>query len=284
MGSVEKPAPCRETDGVDTRFLADEMAVLPPAYGAANVIMQLANPAVGYGVMESKVHSGNLYEHPIKRGRTTLTYIAVAIAGTARDREIYREAVNRVHVHVHSDAASPVRYNAFDPALQLWVAACMSSVFEDSRRLIRGGRTHADPDAIYQAASVFATMLQVPRAMWPANHEAFQNYWNSELEKVTIDEKTRNYLDGIARLAFLPRPVSKLIGGWNQFLALGFLPAQLREKLGHEWTAADQRRFEEWLLVFRVLDRLTPRVLMRVAMKAYVWDLRLRYVTGRVIV
>ena len=37
----------------------------PPAYGAANVIMQLANPGVGYGVsMESKVDSGNLHKHP----------------------------------------------------------------------------------------------------------------------------------------------------------------------------------------------------------------------------
>ena len=189
-----------------------------------------------------------------------------------------------MHVHVHSDAESPVDYNAFDPTLQLWVAACMSSVFEDSRRLIRGGRTYADPDAIYQAASVFATTLQVPRSMWPPDREAFQRYWNGELEKLVIDERTRNYLDGIARLAFLPAPISKLIGGWNQFLALGFLPDQLREKLGHEWTAADRRRFEEWLKVFRVLDRLTPRALMRIAMKAYVWDLRLRYVTGRVIV
>ena len=30
------------------------------AAGAANVIMQLASPEVGYGVVESKVDSGNL--------------------------------------------------------------------------------------------------------------------------------------------------------------------------------------------------------------------------------
>ena len=57
---------------------------LPPAYGAANGVMQLAKPGVGYGVvMESKVDSGNLHKHPnTERGRTTLTYIAVAIAGS----------------------------------------------------------------------------------------------------------------------------------------------------------------------------------------------------------
>ena len=39
----------------------------------ANVIMQLARPAVGYGVYESKVETGRLDRHPVKRTRTTLT-------------------------------------------------------------------------------------------------------------------------------------------------------------------------------------------------------------------
>ena len=46
--------------------------------GAANVIMQLARPGVGYGVLESRVESGRVDLHPIKRARTTFTYLAVA--------------------------------------------------------------------------------------------------------------------------------------------------------------------------------------------------------------
>lgn len=40
--------------------------------GPANVIMELAMPGVGYGVLESRVESGRLDRHPIKRARTTL--------------------------------------------------------------------------------------------------------------------------------------------------------------------------------------------------------------------
>ncbi|MDR7172607.1 uncharacterized protein (DUF2236 family) [Nocardia kruczakiae] len=110
----------RDTDAVDTVFLADEISAwLSPAYGAANVVMQLANAGVAYGVMESTVDSGNLHKHPIKRGRTTMTYIAVAVAGNAQDRRIYREAVNAAHRQVRSRPRSPVSYNAFDPRLQL---------------------------------------------------------------------------------------------------------------------------------------------------------------------
>jgi uncharacterized protein (DUF2236 family) len=36
--------------------------------------MQLSWPEVGYGVMESKVDSGNAMKHPYKRARTTFTY------------------------------------------------------------------------------------------------------------------------------------------------------------------------------------------------------------------
>lgn len=273
-----------DTDALDTLFLADEMTPwLSPAYGAANVVMQLANSAVGYGVMESKVDSGNLYKRPFKRARTTFTYIAVAVAGTARDRRTYREAINVAHAQVRSTPDSPVAYNAFDPSLQLWVAACMAAVFEDTRRL-RGGRTVHDPDKIYQAASVFATTLQVPREMWPADRNAFDRYWTEQLNSMSFDDAMREYLFGIASLDFLPIPLPAAVGRWNLFLTMGYLPPQLREQLGYVWTTEHQRRFTRWLSVFRVLDRLTPRVMARAAMKSVVWDMRLRYITGLTVV
>ena len=70
--------------------------------GPANVIMQLARPEVGHGVVESRVESGRLDLHPIKRTRTTFTYIAVAMAGTDAQRAAYRRAVNRAHAQEYS--------------------------------------------------------------------------------------------------------------------------------------------------------------------------------------
>ena len=54
--------------------------------GPANVIMQLAQPGVGYGVLESRVESGRVDRHPIKRARTTFTYLAVATNGSDERR------------------------------------------------------------------------------------------------------------------------------------------------------------------------------------------------------
>ena len=62
--------------------------------GPANVIMQLANPGVGYGVVESRVESGRTDLHPVKRARTTFTYLAVATRGSDAQKAAYRRAVN----------------------------------------------------------------------------------------------------------------------------------------------------------------------------------------------
>ena len=56
------------------------------AAGTANIIMQLSRPGVGHGVVESPVDSGKATLHPIKRARTTFTYLAVALLGSDEDR------------------------------------------------------------------------------------------------------------------------------------------------------------------------------------------------------
>ncbi len=281
---LDRRAQRADTDSADTSFLAEEMSPwLSPAYGAANVVMQLANSGVAYGVMESKVDSGNLYKHPFKRARTTFTYIAVAIAGNAQDRKVYRDAVNAAHAQVRSGPQSPVRYNAFDPSLQLWVASCMAAVFEDTRRL-RGGRSRHDPETVHRAASVFATTLQVPPEMWPADRAAADRYWQDQLDRLDFDERMRSYLIGIARLDFLPVPISWLFGEWNLFMTLGYLPPQLRDKLGFGWSDTQQRRFDRWQRVFGALDLFTPRFLARLGVQAVVWDMRLRHTLGATVV
>jgi uncharacterized protein (DUF2236 family) len=99
--------------------LTDALDFWSAAGAAANVIMQMSRPEVGYGVAESRVHSGSLMHHPWKRLRTTAQYLAVAILGTEEERKAYRDAVNVAHRQVRSTNDSPVKYNAFNRELQL---------------------------------------------------------------------------------------------------------------------------------------------------------------------
>lgn len=226
---------------------------------AANVIMQLGAPGVGYGVLESKVDSGNLMLHPWKRLRTTLSYLVIALFGSPADRAAYREAVNRSHRPVRSDDKSPVVYNAFDPELQLWVAACLYVGVRDMRLAFLGPMSDSDADGLYHYCSRLGTTLQVRDDMWPADRAAFDRYWSENLARLRYDEPVREHLLKIVDLQMVPRWMRLGNARVNRFFTIGFLPPEFREAMGLPWTANDQRRFDRWVGLFRVVSRLTPR-------------------------
>ena len=135
--------------------------------GSANVIMQLSRPGVGYGVVESRVESGRIDRHPIKRARTTFTYLAVSVNGTREQQAAYRRAVNGAHAQVYSTEESPVSYNAFDPELQMWVGACMYKGVADIYRIFVGEIDDKTAEQLFEEGIALGTMLQVPRETWP---------------------------------------------------------------------------------------------------------------------
>jgi uncharacterized protein (DUF2236 family) len=114
----------QSADAFDARDLLNSAGLLA---ATANVIMQLSRPEVGYGVLESTVDRAQVMRHPLRRWQVTLTYLAAALAGTPAEREACRRAVNRSHAQVRSTSRSPARYSAFDPQLQLWIAATSGS-------------------------------------------------------------------------------------------------------------------------------------------------------------
>nr|WP_246098233.1 oxygenase MpaB family protein [Rhodococcus spelaei] len=252
--------------------------------GAANVIMQLSWPGVGYGVMESKVESGRLFDHPIKRSRTTLAYLAVAAMGTDEEKRLFRRGVNRAHAQVRSTDESPVQYNAFDPELQLWVAACIYRGFEDTHRVLRGEYGPAEREYYYQRGAVFGTTLQVKQEMWPENRDAFEEYWTDAMKKVSIDDAVREHLDIIARAGFAHPVLAKLLGPLNLFITKGFLPQEFRDQMHYTWTSRDQRRFDRMTKVIATVNRRLPSVLREFPYNFLMADLRWRIRTGRALV
>jgi uncharacterized protein (DUF2236 family) len=261
--------------------LLNPAAVLLPA---ANVIMQLSSPGVGYGVLESPVDSGNVYKHPFKRARTTGTYLAAATLGTDADRALIRGEVDKVHALVRSKASSPVSYNAFDPNLQLWVAACLYRYYIDQHEYLYGPLDDQAADAVYSDAKKLGTTLQVRDDMWPPDRIAFDEYWKRSLDELRIDPPVREHLHGVAAMAFLPSPLRLLAGRFNLFATTGFLPAEIREHMQLGWTAGQQRRFEVLLTALRIADRVIPRQAWILGYQLYLWDMRSRARHGRRVV
>ncbi|OBH76879.1 hypothetical protein A5681_08705 [Mycobacterium scrofulaceum] len=256
--------------------------------GPANVIMQLARPGVGYGVMESRVESGRVDLHPIKRARTTFTYLAVATNGTDAQKNAFRRAVNRAHAQVYSTPESPVQYNAFDPDLQLWVGACLYKGGVDIYRMFIGELEGEDADRHYREGMALATTLQVPPEMWPPDRAAFDRYWQESLAKVHIDDAVREYLYPIAASRMpgltLPRRLQRASDSLALLITTGFLPQRFRDEMRLPWDAARQRRFDRLIGALALANRCLPRFIRRFPFNVLLADVDRRIRTGRPLV
>jgi uncharacterized protein (DUF2236 family) len=256
--------------------------------GPANVIMQLARPGVGYGVMESRVESGRVDRHPIKRARTTFTYLAVASMGSDAQKAAYRRAVNGAHAQVYSTDDSPVSYNAFDKDLQLWVAACLYKGGVDVYRTFIGEMDDETADRHYVEGSSLGTTLQVPAAMWPADRAAFDRYWQESLDLVHIDDPVREYLFPIAagrvRGARLPAAVQRASDNFNLLITTGFLPQRFRDEMQLPWGPDHQRRFDRLMKVLGTINNVLPRFVRQFPFNVLLRDLDWRIKTGRPLV
>jgi uncharacterized protein (DUF2236 family) len=249
--------------------------------GPANVAMQLGWPEVGYGVVESRVESGQATRHPLKRFRTTVGYLGVAILGNHEQRLAYRQAINTQHRQVRSTAESPVKYNAFNRDLQLWVASCLHYGARDAIVRMHGPLSREEELVLLRAGARFGTTLQVPPELWHRTPEEFWAYWDEGLQRVRIDERVGDYLRGIFRLDLLPSPLDRVFGPLNQWLNIGFLPAPIRDQLGYSWDERNQRRHDRVLRILGLLSRPLPHVVRAFPINTMMWNLEIRRRLGK---
>ena len=242
---------------------------------SANVVMQLSRRGVGRGVAESRVSSGSLMKRPLKRLRTTLAYIWIALYGSEDERREMRRNVDAQHRHVRSRPDDEVAYDAYDADLQLWVAACMYVGSLQGYETLYGPAGEEATNELLAHCGRFATTLQVPPAKWPRDRSAFDAYWSSATTRLEIDEVTGAYLRDFVGLAFLPRPLARALRPFNRLLTGGYLAPVFREALGWSWTKRDQRRFERICRAAQLLNQVLPTPLAH-----FPWNL-IRYDTRR---
>ncbi|MEV6555534.1 oxygenase MpaB family protein [Nocardia sp. NPDC051756] len=252
--------------------------------GTANVIMQLSLRPVGRGVLESSVDSGKVTLHPVKRLRTTLTYIAVAMMGSDDERAAYREAVNRSHRPIRSGPQSPVKYNAFDPKLQLWVAGTIYWGIDDLYTRMHGPLDPSTAEALYQYSARLGTTLQMRPEMWPADRAEFFPWWEENLAQHRIEPALREYFDGLIDLDMMPQPIRFTFAKVQRFIVAGLLPQHVRAEMRMTWTDQDQRRFDRLLRGIAVVNARLPKQARLFPLNVYLFDLRRRMRLGKPLV
>lgn len=262
--------------------LGDLVTPLGGTINAANVIMQLAHPGVGQGVVDSKVNSGRADLHPIKRARTTGTYLAVAVFGNEDDRTFMRESVRKIHAKVTSEPGAAVSYSANSPALQRWVAVCLLKYFIDQHEFLYGPLSEDQYERVLRHGSTLGTTLNVREDAWPTTRDEYEELWKEGVAAIEMNDGVREYLTALCNLSFLEvrlgvvgRTVHRVLGRPFELVTRGALPPEFRDVMHYPWTTDDQRRFDRYLEVVRKVHRVTPWV-WPLLWKAYLLDLRTR--------
>lgn len=217
--------------------------------GAANVVMQLSRPEIGYAVADSQVVGARLFDDPRRRLRSTIGYLAIATRGTPTERAAYRRATNRSHAQVPG---------AFDPELQQWVATCLFHGLEEANLAVWGDPGAQRP-AFLREGVVLGSMLQVPPVQWPTDRTALSQYWQKGLREATIDEHVRDYLSRVVRMEYAGPRVAAAVGERRVWLTTGFVPPPIREQMQWSWSASDQLRFDRLTRQIAGVVRRAPR-------------------------
>jgi uncharacterized protein (DUF2236 family) len=220
------------------------------AGGGRAILLQLANPAVGYAVAD---HS-NFAADPLRRLRNTLTYVYALVFGTPHQVATVRSMVQRAHGPVRSET-----YDASDAGLQLWVAATLYDTAATLHARVFGPLDEASADRVYQDYAVVGTALGMPAALWPIDREAFGHYWQAQLAGLEVDDRVRAVAAQLLHPASGPlwmralMPIARLATG-------GLLPPALRAAYALPWTDRRQHRFDRMM---DVTARLYPHLPVR---------------------
>jgi uncharacterized protein (DUF2236 family) len=240
--------------------------------GAGSAVMnQLALVGVGKGVAE---HS-NTFERPLDRLRTTLTYIYALTLGTEAERQAIARMVNKAHVPIKGDG-----YTAFDPKLQLWVAATLTAGGEQMYEKTFGPMDEASRERAYREGWILGTTLQVTEDMWPRTRAEFTTYWESMQAELTPDPHVQAY----ARQLLSARDAPWYLAGTvalQSLLTRGNLTPQVREVLALPWRRRDAWAYNLFWTVFRTTYPLVPKRLRTLHSRLLVKDMRKRMKANR---
>src|SRR5947199_44152 len=159
----------------------------------------------------------------------------MTVTESAARREVIDPDAPEIERLARDAIAASALYGAANVVMQLALLPVGRGVAEST---VDSGRVDKHP---YKRRG---TTLQVSEEMWPADREAFYEYWWDAVREVRMDDVSRKYLSDLTNLRFFKRWYRRIFARNNRLLTIGFLPAEFRDELREPWSASDQRRFE----------------------------------------
>ena len=223
--------------------------------GARAVLMQAAHPLVIAGARETGFYERN----PWRRLQRTLVLTYTITFGTRAEADAAAARINDVHARVKGvDEVTGLAYDGLDPALLLYVHACLVESALLFERLTVGGLDARGRQRFHEEQMLAAEMVGIPRDAIPPTVPELRSY----LQRV--------YDSGIIRVGEAAQRVAALFhdppheAEWRPVLngvsslAFGTLPPELRRLYGVEVGAGRRAAMRATFAAIRTLRPLLP--------------------------
>ncbi|MFP6848275.1 MAG: oxygenase MpaB family protein [Pseudomonas sp.] len=226
-------------------------------------LLQNLHPGLAAGVQE---HS-DLFVNPWNRLFRSIPPILAVVyggeqaAGTGLQIRDWHRKIKGVDAHGQ-------RYHALSPELFYWAHATFFEGQIAVQALFGTPLDETTLERLYQESIHWYALYGLPMTSVPADYTAFKKYWQEMLDtRLEMTDVARWYLDESKDLPapfpwmrgplwWLLRPLFDQGARW---LAVGSMPAPLRQRLGLPWSAKDQRRLSILARVVKALWRVLPQ-------------------------
>ena len=228
------------------------------------LLMQVAHPVIGAGVRDFSAFRTD----PWGRLDRTITSLTTQLFG-GQQSITEAQRLREMHRSIKGVGFHGERYSALDPQAYAYVhLSNIDSTLKFNDLFVRPLST-ADKRRLFADWRQAGLVLGIKDAHMPTDVEGLRAYIDDkvahELElNVTCTELigTLNLRDIPPPYALLPRPMWAALKPSGRHLlhdtTVGTLPPALREKLGLEWSAADEQRLQRVAAAVRAAAMLVP--------------------------
>jgi len=210
--------------------------------GPRTLLMQAAHPVAFAGFF---AHTGALDE-PYERLQRTVRVLGLIGFGDKAEAQRATRRVRAIHRRIHGElpaaagrfpAGTP--YSADDPALLLWILACMAdSALVVYERYVRSP-SRAERDAFWQDYRVVGREFGLRDADMPEEIEDLDRYMTGMVEgdDLFVTPAARELALEIVMRPPVPLHARPMLEVAN-FVTVGLLPARVRRMYGFSWDPA----------------------------------------------
>jgi uncharacterized protein (DUF2236 family) len=225
------------------------------------LLLQVAHPVVAAGVRDHSTYTDDPWTRLMRTAASLSIYIYGGPAGAKFEAERLRE----LHRSFRGVTADGSRYSALNPQAYAWVHATLVKIPVDAQRFFGRPMSSAELAEYYAQMCDVGRMLGLRDRDLPRDWPAFERYYDDMVAGFGSNETIETLLETI-RTVRKPRRIPghwwKQIKPWHHsaqlFVIRGTLPAEFRDRLGLQWTEKDQRSFERFCAVVRVIGSAIP--------------------------